>query len=553
MKKRIEYTDILTKLKTILQPEVSFFITAIIYGIGVSLLMLALPISVQALINTVTFGVVLQPLIILSIVLLGLLLFSSCLSALRTYTIESFQHHFFARMSSDIVTKVLNSSTKSLKEKEGLSLVNRYFDIMTIQKSMTSLLTGGVSIVMQTFVGLILLAFYHPYFLVFDILLILSVYLIWNFYARSGFETAIAESKAKYDMGYSLDELVKLESFGKSLIRREKIIERADEKIKSYILKRRKHFKNIFQQHILLLLLYSLMSALILGLGGYLVITQQLSLGQLVAAELVVTVILASFTKAHKYIEALYDLYAAVDKLSIFYELDKEDNLYTSVEDIAPGDLTFKNTTVNLGGTKYQFNKTFEESKKYHIRSSHYTYHAIFMELLQGSTVPNQGSLFYGKNHFGELPLPALRDHIYVVNKPYLIEGTVQENLSFGNPEFTRSGAREALKTCSLEVVEDYFKKGLNTEIHSTGYPLWSNQIYRLELARILLSPAKVVVISRFFDQIGPERRNAFLEKFFETDKTLILISNHDYPQFKFDECLHFIDGNIVPLSKANS
>ncbi len=546
MKERIRYSEILAKLKIILQPETSFFMTAIIYGVGVSLLMLALPVSVQALINTVTFGVVLQPLVILSIVLLGLLLFSSCLNAFQTFTIESFQHHFFARMSSDIVRKILDASSKKLKEHEGHNLVNRYFDIMTIQKSMTSLLTGGVSLVMQTTVGLILLAFYHPYFLVFDIILIICVYLIWNYYARAGFETAVAESKAKYQMGFSLDEIVKLESFGKSQLKREKIIERADSKIKDYIVKRRKHFKHIFQQHILLLLLYSFMSALILGLGGYLVIAQQLSLGQLVAAELVVTVILASFTKAHKYIESLYDLYAAADKLALFYEIPKEENLYQSEESIATGNIVFNKTVVNLENSKYEFHKTFEESKKYLIHSSHYTYSAIFMELLQGVTSPSQGSLFYGEQHFGELPLPALRDHIYVVDKPYLIAGTIQDNLSFGNPDYSRSEAREALRTCNLEVVEDYFKKGLNTEIQSSGYPLWSNQIYRLELARLLMSPADVIVVSRFFDQIGPKRRNNFLKKIFETNKTLILISNHEYPEFKFDEYLHFKDGQIV-------
>jgi len=546
MIKKITYSEVFEKISLVLKPERSFFITSIIYGIGVSLLMLAIPVSVQSLINTVTFGVIAQPLVVLSLVLFGLLLFSGALNAMQTYTIESFQQHFYTRITSEIIQKLINASPKALEKNNKADLANRYFDVMTIQKSVTTLLTGGVAIVMQTLSGLLLLALYHPYFLVFDILLLATLYLTWKLYAKSGFITATKESKAKYNVGSMLDEIVELGVFCKEVNRRKQVIQRANERIEEYINQRRKHFKFVFSQNILLLLIYAFMSALILGLGGYLVIKQQLSLGQLVAAELVVTVILASFSKANKYLEALYDLYAAVDKISAFYELPPEDNLFIPSEDIVPGNITFKNVEVNLGDRKYSFDKTFELGKKYLVHSTHYTYKAMFLELIQGITQPDKGSVFLGDQHFNELSLPFLRQHIHVVNKPCIVEGSIAENLSFGNPNVNISDVRDALNVNNLEVLEDYFKKGVNLEINSNGAPLWSNQVYRLELARTLLSPAKVIVLSRFFDQIGTQRRNSFLKEIMKSDKTVILISNHLYPSFEFDEYIDFKNGEMI-------
>jgi putative ABC transport system ATP-binding protein len=309
------------KIKLILNPEYPFYISSIIYGIGVSVLTLAIPISVQSLVNTVAFGVLTQPLVVLSIVLLLLLLFSGVLNALQVYVIELFQRRFFARTTLEVTQKLLKSSHEFVYQQNAVEFTNRFFDVMTVQKSFTTLITGGVAVILQTLVGLILLAFYHPYFLVFDILLIISLYYIWALFWRDALGTAVVESKAKYKVASWLEEVARENLFFKSNSRMEYALKVSDKNVIHYLDSRSKHFKTVFYQTILLLGTYALMSSLILGLGGYLVIEGQLTLGQLVAAELVVTVILASFSKAGKFLESFYDLFAAIDKLSQFYDL----------------------------------------------------------------------------------------------------------------------------------------------------------------------------------------------------------------------------------------
>ena len=542
--------DKLNKIKTVLGFESDFYIMSIIYGIAVSLFTLAIPVSVQSLINTVTFGVILQPLVILSIVLFGLLLFSSLLKALQTFTIESFQQHFYVRLCSDITSKLLDCKPGHLNKVNKSDLVNRYFDIMTVQKSVSTLLVGGVSLVMQIGTGLLLLAFYHPYFLIFDVILIFCLYVTWKILSKKGLSASVKESKAKYEMAYFLDEIVGLSSFAKSLTRRKQIVKRSDKKIKNYILNRRKHFNVLFKQHVLLLIIYSFMSAIILGLGGYLVIKQELSIGQLVAAELVVTVILASLSKAHKYIESYYDLYAAIDKLYEFYKLPAEDNIEKSIKTINSAEVSLKKVEVSLGTKKYFFDKKFNAGKKYLINSNHYTYKNIFLDLLNNNRSPDRGAVFIGDHHYHDISPSIIRENICIINKANNIEGTVKENLKFGLSTLDLTKARKSLETNDLNVIQEHFVAGLSLDLNQSGFPLWSNQIFRLELAKVLLSNSPVIVISKFFDQIGYQRRKLFLEQILKTNKTFILISDHAYPEFTFDEYLSFENGEIITKSK---
>jgi putative ABC transport system ATP-binding protein len=318
--------EVWQKLLLVLRPERSFYFTTIIYSIGVSILSLGVPISVQALVNTVTFGVLLQPLVVLSFVLLALLVFSGALNALQYYIVEIFQRHIYTRITVDMTMKLLNVKFKDLERQNSTKLINRYFDVMTIQKSVTTLLTGGIDIILQTFVGLLLLAFYHPYFLAFDFVLVIFLWLSWVLFWKRAVQTAVYESKSKYEVASWLEEMSRLNLFFKTEKRKRYALEKADTKVLDYIENRTRHFKYSFMQNITLLATYAFMSAFVLGLGGFLVIEGELTIGQLVAAELVVTVILYNFAKSGKYLLSFYDLYAAVDKISVFYDLKSEDN-----------------------------------------------------------------------------------------------------------------------------------------------------------------------------------------------------------------------------------
>lgn len=524
------------KIRLILKPESSFYIISIIYGTGVSILTLAIPISVQSLVNTVTFGVLMQPLVVLSLVLLILLLLSGFLNGLQTYIIELFQRHFYARTTSEIAEKLINAKPRDFIQKNGVELVNRYFDVMTVQKSISTLLTGGVSVILQTLVGLFLLAFYHPYFLVFDLLLIIMLFSVWNLFGKKALETAVIESKSKYNVASWLEELARVNLFYKTENKRFQAMKNSDTYIMNYLDNRKSHFSLVFKQTVLLLAIHALMSSLILGLGGYLVIKGQLTIGQLVAAELVVTVILASFAKSGKYLESLYDLYAAVDKISQLYELESESDESQLLTEFKGNELALDSVTYSHGPYEFNFNYTFQDGKNYLVRSRFYSSKLILLDLLQRITEPKTGYLKIGGVSYESLSSFEIRDMIYVVDRPTVIEGSLLENLKVGNPGLQPHLINEVLKLVELDHIESVFPEGLNTNLLPSGHPLWASQLIRLEIARAILYQPKVIVITEVFDQVELRRREKILNYLMNSPSTVIIFSYKEMLDYQFDK-----------------
>jgi len=301
-------------LKSILIQFKEYYPIIVIYSICVSVLTLATPISVQSLVNTFTFGPYMQPILILSVVLLSLLTVLGVIKSLQYLLVEYLQRKLYAKVTAGI------SQTYFLTDKNGdediKKKANRYFDIVLLHKTLAFLITDGIAIVLQTVIGLILITLYHPYFIVFGILIILAITLPLYFLLNTGLRSATEESKAKYLVADHLEALAKDEKFYMS--DQEKIVD-TNKHIQEFLDKRSHHFKTVFMQNILYVALYAILNALLLGLGGYLVIKNQLSVGQLIAAEIVVNSILTHLLYAKKYLESFYDIYAASTKIHTFY------------------------------------------------------------------------------------------------------------------------------------------------------------------------------------------------------------------------------------------
>lgn len=565
MKNTAEPPDQKTKLSIweqlsfILKPEKSFYLTSIIYGLGVAILTLAIPISVQAVVNTVSFGVLVQPIIYLSIVLLALLIFSGALTTFQNYIIELFHRHFYARTSSDMSVFLLNTRYKSWERYNGVELVNRYFDIMTIQSSATTLFTEGVAVILQAMVGLVLLAFYHPYYLVFDLVLLVLVYLVWVFFGKRALAAAVQESKAKYATASWLEDIARSNLLFKSRQRKEFAARMADENILGYLSKRKTHFRLLISQSILFLLIYAIMSAFILGLGGFLVINNELTLGQLVASELVVTLVLAGVANAGKYLGSFYDLYAAVDKVHYLYKLNPEEENPFSKDEIPGNTLHLKNVRLSTDRTNFHFDFEFEGGKTFFIRSRHYAAELVLLELVQKLIEPHGGSIEIGefsgpaskarRSRSKEEPEKArvsyeeispfdIRDQIYVMDAPKLFEGTIRENLTLGDNTLSAVLINEILDLVDLSHTVDSQEEGLDTKLLPSGYPLWSSQLTRLEIARAILSRPKILILKEIFDSVECDRKERILNYIKEQNITLVYFSNDEKECFSFDNYL---------------
>lgn len=519
-----------------LGPEKNFYFLIFIYSSATSLLSLAIPISVQALVNTVTFAVLMQPLIVVSLLLLSLLVFSGVLMGLQDYATEYLQRHLYARNTASIAMKILDANPSSLKDLYSSDLVNRYFDIMTMQKKLAKLCVGGFSLMLQTIAGMLLLAFYHPYFLAFDIILVILLSLVWFFYGKGAMESAIKESKAKYKVGSWLEQLAQMNNLFKTTRGKEAAIKATDDNISNYLKYRSLHFNFLFRQIIFLLAIYAFLSALILGLGGFLVMEGQLTLGQLVAAEIVVAVILSGFAKAGSYLEAFYDLHAAIDKIADFNILTSEEDKGIKGFNYKDIDLKFENVSFRRQGFIYKFDQIFQQNKNYLIREDFDSTQRVFLSFLQGAIKPERGHIYLGSYDSTQISPLALREAICVIDEPYLFEGTIRENLSFGIEDISDADINEALDKVGLTAVLNNLPNKIETKVWpGTQFLCWG-EMARLEIAKALLQKPAWIVISSLFHQLPASFRVEIVQMMKGSDVGLIVwtsgLTESDLGQF---------------------
>lgn len=294
-----------------------------LYSLCISFLVLATPISVQSLVNTFSFGPYFQPLFVLSSILLVSLIFLALVKSLQYILIENLQRKLYAQISAQISRVYMLKNKLDLKD-DAYSIANRYFDVIIVQKKSAMLISEGITVALHMVLGLILISVYHPFFLLFSILvvtLLLAPVYLWG---SSASYSSVEESGAKYQMANWIDKMSKNRGTLQEPEGLHSDIKKSDEFIQNYLEKRSLHFNILFNQNIFYMICFAFLNTILLMLGGYLVISNQLSVGQLVAAEIVVNGILYHFLYAQKYLESYYDLYASCSKLEIFYtENDK--------------------------------------------------------------------------------------------------------------------------------------------------------------------------------------------------------------------------------------
>lgn len=300
----------------VLGSEKSFYKLAAVYGVIISLFSLAVPFSVQILITTLTNTALARPVMVLSIMLMLILGLYGLLVAVQYQLLERFKQRFYARVVGEISWRYIHADKPVDKAQD---LNHRYFEIMTVQHRLSILITSGFALVLQAVVGILLVSFYHPAFLIFNIVFVLAIYIIWKLYAPIATRKALQLSKQKYYAAGWLDALIANPPLTPNA--RAMALEHSNVEIEHYLSARSTYFRYSFRQMIGFLMLYAVASAGLLAMGGSLVVAGELTLGQLVAAELVLSAIFFGLSKAGEYLDYYYDLIAAVEKLSKFLEI----------------------------------------------------------------------------------------------------------------------------------------------------------------------------------------------------------------------------------------
>lgn len=485
---------------------------AVVYAVGVGLLSLATPLGVQFLVNTVAFGALVQPLIVLSTMVLAGLALAASLRALQSYVVEGLQQRVLVRVGLDLAHRLPRVRRAELDKVHAPELVNRFFDVMTVQKAAATLLVDGVSVALQTLVGMVLLAFYHPFLLAFDVVLVGTIVVVVFVLGRGATPSAIKESKTKYALAAWLQETARHAETFKLQHAEDFARARAENLTRDYVIARRQHFGIVFRQFVGALTVQALASAVLLGVGGWLVIARQLTLGQLVAAELIVTAVVAGFSKLGKYFESFYDLVAAVDKLGHMTDLAVERSGGLRLPATSEG-LSLRATALTVeasSGTRIS-DLDFEllANRTVGVLGPSGSGKSALVDVLTGLRVPVSGRVDADGVDLSELAPTTFRKDVAIIRPDSLFAGTVDDNIRLGRRDVSRHDARLALERVGAWEAIMALSEGLDTLVGSHGAGLSNDLAKRVAVARALANRPRLVVLDGVVDGLEPAAREA--------------------------------------------
>ncbi len=498
----------------LIRADQSDLAVAVVYSVAVGLLSLALPITIQGLVNAVSFGAVFQPIVVLTILVTAALLGSAVLYTLRVIVLERMQCRIFVRHGSEVLDSLLRFRIDALDGHHAPELVNRFLDVTTVQKSVSFLVVDGLTVAMQTLAGVLLLAAYHPYLLLFGIVLLMGIAIVSFALGRGAVGTSIDESRSKYEVVAWLQEVARHSVAMRSPAGTRLAVERANDLVVDYLKNRSDHFKILLRQIVGTQLLQAFAVSSLLGIGGYLVIAGELTLGQLVAAELVVSAAVSSFAKFGKSLETFYDLQAALDKLSHLTGLPLErSNGEPASTLIGPASLTATNVAFD-----YPLQRAVLRDISFHAAAgSIVALHgrgaagkSTLLDLAFGLREPSSGRLELDGVSFSHLQLTELRRDVMLLRGIEIVPGSVSDNVTMGAPHETNA-VRAALAKAGILDIVNALPNGLETELSSSGRPLAPSQALRLTFARAILRQPRLLLVDEVLDGIDDLNVNGAL------------------------------------------
>jgi ABC-type bacteriocin/lantibiotic exporter with double-glycine peptidase domain len=521
------------RLLHLLRPESRDLWMVVIYAIAVGVLSLAVPVTAMAVVNSTALATLVQQLVVLCLALLAALTLAAILHILQTIVVEYLQRRVFVRVAADLAYRLPRVDMRAFDRQHGPELVNRFFDVLTVQKAGATLLMDGITVGLQIAVGLTLLAFYHQLLLGFDLILIAGLLAIVFVLGRGAVASAIRESRSKYGVAGWMEEIARHPAAFKFNGGPRFAQDRVDALAQQYLQARQAHFHILLRQVAFSLGLQALASTALLGVGGYLVIAGQLTLGQLVAAEIVVALVVASFAKLGKHLESFYDLLAAMDKLGHLLDLPLERQDGAVHHERSDGAVVrVRNVSFSYDGGKRpvlaQVNLDVSAGERVAIVGPNGAGKSTLVDLLFGLRNPTTGHIEIDGTDVREIRLESLRDHVAVVKGIEVFEGSIIDNVRTGRVELSLADVRRALRLVGL--LEDVLDlpEGVLTRVYAGGLPLSLGQAERLMLARAIAGSPRLLVLDEVLDDMDQQVRHEVLPAVLGRDArwTLLVITH---------------------------
>jgi len=544
----------LQRFALLLKPDKKEIRNVYIYSVFSGILIMSLPLGIQAIINIIQGGKINASWVILVIfVVIGVFL-TGLFQIFQLRITENLQQKIFARAAFEFTYRLPKIKMEELYKHYAPELMNRFFDVVSVQKGLAKVLIDFTTALLHVLFGLILLSLYHPFFIAFSIILVIMAFAIFRFTVKRGLATSLEESEDKYRVANWLEELARTSTVFKLAGKTTLPLEKTDVLVESYVNSRENHFKVLLNQYSLLVVFKVLVAAGLLVIGSVLVMEQFMNIGQFVAAEIIILLIISAVEKLVMSLDTIYDILTSLEKIGQVTDLELEPT----------EGVDFRNGESNLGLNVRLQNVTFDypdkndhllnnlnlsikAGEKWFITGANESGKSTLLYLLAGLYEPLEGAVIYDDLPMGNIRPESLRSTIGdCLTHEKVFDGTILENITMGRKAATFENVRWAVKNLGLQRFIETQPNGYNTEL-GTNNRLSSGIRAKLLLARSIVDKPRLLLLEDAFDHINEIERNQIIE--FLTGKennwTMVAISNSQYLANKCDRLAWIENGRI--------
>ncbi len=509
----------------------------IIYALAIGLFSLIVPLTVQELVNTFAFAV--QPIMVLTLIglMAVVLLVVGAFRVLQFYANDVLERRIFVRVALPLARGVLAFRDTAFTGEQA----SRFFETVLLQRALSSLLVDFINVVVSGLIGMGLLVFYHPYFLGFDVLLILAVFAIAGL-GRGGLATTLRMSEAKYDTFHWFQGVADNLLHFKSVASAPLILQRADELAYAYVKAREARFKVLLRQYIGSVVLQVALHAGLLGTAGWLVAMGELTLGELVGAEVIIATLLANLESVVKRVYVFHYFSAALVELDHLFALPKDEK--RGIPEIEIPDargrglrLTCQQVCVHLDGTPVVRDLTFnvQPGGKWAVVCETETVRHLLARRLAGLEPPLSGVIRYNDIDLKELGADTVNRYRGLVLswQLSLFEGTLHENITVGRPGISLDEVLWALRFVELKDEVEGLPEGLQTTVSHEGKELTPSQKLRLLVARAIVARPPLLILDGALYELRTDVREVILRRICsdEVPWSVVIVTTH--PEIK--------------------
>lgn len=523
------------RLVGLLKLEKRDLIQVIYYAVFSGLVGLTLPLGIQVIINLIQGAQVSTSWIVLVILVTIGVAFVGALQLMQMRIIETIQQRIFTRASFEFTYRFPKIQMRELRNSYPPELANRFFDTLNIQKGLAKILVDIPGAMLQIIFALILLSFYHPFFIAFGFLLLILIYIVFKYTAERGMETSLQESKHKYRVAHWIQEvartIVSFKLSGKTNL----AVQKNDSLVSDYLKARESHFKVLVIQFIQMVGFKVIVTAGLLIIGGLLVLNQEMNIGQFVAAEIIILLVINSVEKLILGLESFYDVLTSLEKMGQVVDKglepqEGEKPIFNGHFDLELDHVEYKVPERDESILK-DVSLRINTKSRILVRGESGSGKSSLLRLISGIIKPTKGKIFVNEHSLETINLNYYRSKLGLSladETPF--EGTIRENITFGDESITDEQLMEVIKNVGLSQFIKESDQGLNTVLYPEGKQISFTVAKKIVLARAVVVRPKLLILEDPLEHFENDEANAIID--FLTDSknpwALIVVSIND-------------------------